>query len=126
MSHPAMLITDAGLGPAGPTIRWVNPEFEKMTGYDASELIGRKPSMLQGEKTSKAALAVLRRAIRAGVTHRTVLVNYRKNGEPYLCDIEIRPIFDDVGKVLCFLAIESETHRKRGRPPGRLKLSSGP
>jgi len=126
MSHPAILITDAGLGPAGLTIRWVSPEFEKMTGYDASELIGRKPSMLQGEKTSKAALAALRRAIRARVTHRTILVNYRKNGEPYLCDIEIRPIFDDDGEVLCFLAIESEVHRKRGRPPGHLKLLSGP
>ncbi len=121
MSHPAMVITDAGLGAAGLTIRWVSPEFEKMTGYDASELIGRKPSMLQGEKTSKAALAALRRAIRAGAMHRTTLVNYRKNGESYLCDIEIRPIFGEVGEIICFLAIESETQRKRGRPPERLK-----
>ena len=120
MSHPAIVITDAGLGPEGVIIRWVSPEFEKMTGYDASELIGRKPSMLQGAKTSKAALSALRRAIRAGTVHRTILVNYRKNGEPYLCDIEIRPIFGEAGEVLCFLAIESETHRKRGRPPGRL------
>ena len=121
-----MLITDAGLGAAGIAIRWVSPEFEKMTGYEASELIGRNPSMLQGVKTSRAALSALRRAISAGAAHRTVLVNYRKNGEPYLCDIEIRPIFDDLGEVLCFLAIESETHRKRGRPPGRSSPAIAP
>jgi len=119
MSQPSIVITDANLGPDGPKILFVNPEFQQMTGYAASELIGRQPHMLQGLKTSRAELIALRRALKAGIPHRTVLVNYRKNGEPYLCDIEIQPIVGADGQVHCFLGIEFETQRKPGRHPAR-------
>ncbi|MBY0427566.1 MAG: hypothetical protein K2Q22_18160 [Cytophagales bacterium] len=36
------------------------------------------------------------------------LVNYRKDGEPYVCKVEIWPVFDSQGKHVNFVAFETD------------------
>jgi len=46
----------------------------------------------------------------------TALTNYRKAGEAYLCEIDVRPIRGPDGQPTAFIAFEREVVRRRGRP----------
>jgi PAS domain S-box-containing protein len=111
-----VVLTGAALDAPGPLIRYVNPAFCRITGYAAGELIGTSPRRLQGAATQALALRAFSRAIRAGARFHGVLVNYRKGGERYFCEIDARPLVGDDGAVARFIAFEREVVRPRGRP----------
>lgn len=90
------------------TICWVSDGFTEMTGYNPEETLGRKPSFLQGTGTSEDTRAEIRRALRIEKPHTHTLVNYRKNGEAYRCEIRIIPIRNRDRKLTHFLAFERE------------------
>lgn len=48
---------------AGLVLIYVNPAFERVTGYSASEVIGRNCRFLQGEDCHQSAIAEIRAAI---------------------------------------------------------------
>lgn len=118
-SEVAVLVTDGELSRLGPTILYVNGAFERMTGYSSAELVGQTPRILQGEKTSLATRRMLARALRAGKRLKVVLINYRKSGEPYRCEIEVFPILDKEGALVKAVALEREVRRGPGRRPER-------
>ncbi len=47
-SGEAVIITSADLEGPRPRIEYVNPAFTRMTGYEADEILGRTPRLLQG------------------------------------------------------------------------------
>ncbi len=89
-------------------IEWASKEFEKMTGYNPAEVIGKKPSFLQGEKTDPLARLKIKEKILQHKPVNAELINYRKNGAPYLCSVRIEPIFNKQKKLVNFIAIEKE------------------
>lgn len=89
-------------------IQWVSSSFQQMTGYSMNEAIGKKPSFLQGPNTDRKQLAFLRTQITAQQKTVTKIVNYRKNGDGYVCQVEIVPMLNRKGKLVNFLAIEKE------------------
>ncbi|MDN3670323.1 PAS domain-containing protein [Echinicola jeungdonensis] len=90
------------------TILWASPGFEKMTDYHVFEAIGKNPSFLQGKDSSYKAKTQIRKKINEGKPFSSQLINYKKNGEPYLCEITIIPLEDPKGKITHFLALENE------------------
>lgn len=118
-SETAVVVTDGELSHPGPTILYVNGAFERMTGYSRAELVGRTPRMLQGEKTSLATRRTLGRALRQGKRMKVALINYRKSGEPYRCEVEVFPILDRDGVLVNAVALEREVRRGPGRRPER-------
>ncbi len=90
------------------TIQWVSSSFQQMTGYSKLEAIGQKPSFLQGKNTDPQQLIFLREQLTAGLKTQTEIVNYRKNGEEYLCWIEALPVLNRKGELVNYLAIEKE------------------
>lgn len=90
-------------------IQWVNEGFKKMTGYPTNFIKNKKPKILQGEKTSKTVINKLRSHIQKGEECKGTIINYRKNGEEYNCDIEIYPLKNKNTQVTHFLALEKET-----------------
>lgn len=114
-SDRALVLTDGDLQFPGPTILYVNAAFERMSGFDASELVGRSPRLLQGEKTSLAARRVLSRALRKGERVQVTLVNYRKSGEAYRCELDVFPVLDAAGALTHAVALESEAPPRAGR-----------
>ena len=90
-------------------VQWINPAFTAMCGYTLDELRGKKLGpILQGEKTDRKAADRMRLAVRAFRPCREVILNYRKNGEPYLSDIAITPIFGGEGQPILLAARERE------------------
>ena len=113
-SKTAILLTDAVA--ASPTILYANPAFCLMTGFEAHEVVGQSPRMLQGPRTNRLVLRSLARALREAKPFSGCVANYRKSGEEYHCQIDIEPLFSRSGELEHFVAFESEVKRRRGRP----------
>jgi len=116
-SDIGVVLTDGQLSPPGPRILYVNSTFERMTGFDRGEMLGKSPRIFQGPGTSLAARKRLARALRDGERHSTTLVNYRKSGEAYLCAIDVFPIVTPEGALINAVALEREVERRPGRHP---------
>lgn len=99
--HLGVILTDANR-----RILWVNDDFTVITGYSLPEIVGRKPNLLQGQNTSEKSIKKLRKALESQVPFKDEIINYRKNGEEYLCKLVIHPIFNDNKQLLNFIAFE--------------------
>jgi len=95
----AVLVTD----PAG-CIVYANPAFERMTGYAASELVGRTPATLKSGLHEADFYRELWAALLAGREFRALFANRRKGGEPYYEDKIIRPLLDEQGRVTHYVS----------------------
>lgn len=89
-------------------IEWVNEGFFHMTGYPSAEVLGKNPKFLQGQETSLHDVRQIRQSVNQYTPFTSVILNYRKNGEPYNCEIKVYPIFNGNRKLVNFLAIEKE------------------
>ena len=89
-------------------ILWASNGFKEMTGYSKSFALGKKPTFLQGKNTSQESLSEIRQLLKAQKRFSRSIVNYRKNGEEYLCHIQVIPIYGKGKKLTHFLAMESE------------------
>jgi PAS domain S-box-containing protein len=87
---------------------WVNPAFERMTGYRADESVGRNCRMLQGPGTDRAAVARLREALQRGEGVRAELLNYRKDGSPFWNSFTISPVLDGEGRLTHFVGVQTD------------------
>ena len=114
-SEIAIVVTDGQLAKPGPTILYVNAALERLTGFSSTELLGSSPRKLQGSRTSLVARKALSKALRKGQRHKTTLINYRKSGEPYRCEIELFPILAANGELMNVVALEREVERRPGR-----------
>jgi PAS domain S-box-containing protein len=111
----AVIITEgAPLDPPGPRIEYVNPAFERMTGYAADEAIGQTPRMLQGPETGRAVLDVVRSHLRAGKPlTQTTTVNYRKDGTPFWVEWNIAPVHDEDGIIRHWVSVQRDVTKQR-------------
>lgn len=87
----AVIVTGPDLEPPGPTIRYVNPAFEQLTGYAREEVLGATPRILQGPDTDRNVLDRLRRRLAMGRSFTGNVVNYHRNGEPFVMEWRVRP-----------------------------------
>ena len=89
-------------------IQWVSKGFTRMTGYGAEEAIGQFPRFLQGSETAVESKKAIRGKISSEEKYSGKIVNYRKNGETYLCKVDILPIYDKSDSLVNFIAFERE------------------
>ncbi len=92
--------------PDNPMI-YVSDEFELQTGYSPEEAIGRNCRFLQGPDTDPHAVQAIREALKARTTFTIDLVNYRKDGVPFLNRLRIRPLFDEDGELLYYVGAQN-------------------
>lgn len=77
-----------------------------MNGYTPSEVIGKNPKMFQGSLTSKETTNYISTCIKAKRPFEAVIINYHKNGTPYKCRIQGKPVFNKKGTLVNFIAFE--------------------
>jgi len=99
-------ISDANL-PDCP-LTYVNPSFERMTGYTASEVCGTNCRFLQGTDTDQPARAEIRHALSEGKDARVVLRNYRKDGTLFWNELYLSTIRDHDGNITHFVGIQND------------------
>ncbi len=111
-SHNGIIISDAQV-PDNPVI-YVNSGFERITGYTASEVIGKNFRLLQGTDTKQPALEQLRCAIASGTETQVVLRNYRKDGTLFWNEFCLTPLTDETGHLTHFIGVQIDvTERKQ-------------
>ena len=87
----------------------VNKHFEEATGYHLDEIKGKTPgSFLRGEATDPEKTNELRTAILNKKECSTTILNYKKNGEPFIVNIKLIPIFNDTGELVNFVSIQED------------------
>lgn len=95
-------------------IEYVNPAFCDITGYHASEVLGRNPRILKSGETPPAVFAEMWGTLTRGEIWRGELSNRKKNGDLLVELAVIAPVVDETGRATHFVAIkENITERKR-------------
>ncbi|REG82309.1 PAS domain S-box protein [Algoriphagus antarcticus] len=108
-TNDAVLITEAEpFDEPGPRIIYVNAAFSKMTGYEAHEVIGKSPRMLQGPNSNKKELAKLGRALRNWEPYEITTINYKKTGEEFWTNFTVNPVANEKGWYTHWIAIERD------------------
>ena len=77
-----------------------------MNGYEPSEIIGKSPGFFQGNATSKKTKNSIKKALINLKPFKEVILNYKKNGETYWCEIDAHPKFDAQGNFVNYIAFE--------------------
>jgi PAS domain S-box-containing protein len=111
-SSNGIVITDPK-APDDPIV-YVNPAFERISGYSVDEVLGRNCRILQGEDRDQPALDELRSALGEERESRVVLKNYRKDGTPFWNELYVSPVHDEEGTLTNFVGVQNDiTERRR-------------
>ncbi len=89
-------------------ICYVNPAFERITGYSAEEAIGRNCRFLQGTDTAQPQMKTIREALSQGTSCTVEVRNYRKNGTMFWNSISIAPVLDEAGRTTHFIGVQKD------------------
>jgi PAS domain S-box-containing protein len=87
-------------------IIFASNSISNLSGFNRKEILGKSPQMFQGEATCKNTKQKIAIAISQLKPFKEVLLNYRKNGDTYWCEIEAYPMFDKNGDFLNYIALE--------------------
>ncbi|KAJ7052066.1 hypothetical protein C8F01DRAFT_1172916 [Mycena amicta] len=86
--HPIVLVSDG---------------FVAVTGYPRAQIVGRNCRFLQGPGTPPASVQRIRDGLNSGKGCTELLLNYRRDGEPFYCLLCIIPVRDASGSIVYFI-----------------------
>lgn len=92
---------------------YVNPAFERATGYAKEELIGANPNKLSSGKYPKEFWHDVWTTINSGRVWTGEIENKRKNGRALFTQLLISPIVDGDGNVVGFLGTHRDVTEQR-------------
>lgn len=92
---------------------YVNPAFERTTGFAKEELIGRNPSIISSKKYGREFWERIWTVIKAGKVWNGEIENKRKDGQPLYTQLLISPIMDVDGNVVGFLGSHRDVTEQR-------------
>jgi len=91
---------------ANQEIVFATQGIHTMNGYRAHEIIGKSPKIFQGQLTSKAVTSKIKAALQNKLPFKEIIINYKKDGTTYLCEIEAFPKFNSKGELVNYIAFE--------------------
>ncbi len=94
-------------------IQYVNPKFEQVTGYTASEAVGQNPSVLKSGKTDQSVFDGLWRTLHEKKPWKGEFINRRKNGELFFEEAYISPVTDSNGAVSRYVAVKLDISERK-------------
>ena len=86
-------------------IQFVNPAFEKNTGYRREEVIGEKTNFLNSGQHNDAFYKDIWTTIIRGDVWKGRIINKKKNGKLFTEESTISPILDSMGTPIGYIAI---------------------
>ncbi len=93
-------------------IEWVNPEFERNTGYSLAEVRGRKPSLLASGKTPVHTFSEMWATVLTGRSWKGHFINRRKDGSEYHEEATLSPVLDVHGVCVGMVGLHQEVSQR--------------
>ena len=89
-------------------ILFVNEAFERLTGYQSKEILGKNQSVLSSKSTPAEVYEGLWSTIQSKQVWKGMLVNHNKGTEEYLAELTISPVLNDKGEIAYFLGMHRD------------------
>lgn len=107
--NEAIIISD-GYG----RVQWINEGFINITGYTLDEVKDKEqPSLLYGPLTDRVVAKHMADLLAMGEAVEEELLCYDKYGDTLWLSVSIKPIYDDTGDIINYIAIQKDvTSRK--------------
>ena len=94
-------------------LRYVNPAFERITGYALEECLGRSWRFLEGPSSDPDVLCRMRADMSEERPFQGELVYHRRDGSTYVCEIALTPIREESGRLTHFLGVMEDITPRR-------------
>jgi PAS domain S-box-containing protein len=107
----------------GFPLMYVNKHFEKLTGYERADVLGRNCKFLQCPESEKAQLNTLNDALRSEKPAKVVLSNMTKDNRPFKNLIVIKPVFDERRVYSYVMAIQMDVTRDIDNYASKMQLA---
>lgn len=87
---------------------YVNPAFERLTGYCSEEILYQDCRFLQAGDRDQQSLQLIRETLRTGGSCREILRNYRKDGTPFWNELSLSTVkYADDGQTY-FIGVQKD------------------
>lgn len=87
---------------------YVNPAFEKLTGYRAEEILYQDCRFLQAGDRDQPPLKAIRETLQNGGSCREVLRNYRKDGTHFWNELSLSRVYNENDKQTYFIGVQKD------------------
>ena len=104
----SVLITDAD-----GIIQYVNPAFERVTGYSRPEVLGRNPRLLQSGQHDRAHYRRMWQTLADEETWHGEFVDKRKDGGLYDTEATISRIHDAAGSAIGYVGVQRDVSDRK-------------
>ncbi len=94
-------------------IQYVNPAFERSSGYGSAEVLGHKPSMLRSGAHEPEFYERLWQTIRSGDVWHGLFINRRKDGSIFELQTAISPVRNEEGDTINYVALQRDVTNER-------------
>ena len=84
-------------------INWANQAFEKLYGYPREEIYGKTPAFLNAELFAEDIQNDIYQTVSAGKDWKGEVLNKRKNGTTFPCEIEVTALVDESGEIFAYI-----------------------
>ena len=123
--HDMVLITEAEpINEPGPRIVFVNQAFERRTGYQRDEVLGRSPRFLQGPLTQRSELKRMALALQWRQPMHCELLAYQKTGETFWVEFDSVPIVDASGRHSHWVSVARDIGERKRAEADRHSLEA--
>ena len=103
----AIVITDAeGI------IQYVNPAFERVSGYSRKEALGNTPRVLKSGSHKDYFYKEMWNILTSGRTWSGRIINKKKDGSLYTEEVVISPVLDSGGKITNYVSVKRDITRE--------------
>ena len=89
-------------------IQYVNPAFEKITGYTKKEILGKNISIIESKKHDEDYYKSIWNTITLGEVWTGTFINLKKDGSLYEVEASISPIFNEEEEIINYVCVERD------------------
>src|ERR1035437_4620217 len=94
-------------------ITYVNPAFERVTGYGRDEVMGKNPRFQKSGLQTPWFYDAMWAALTNGIPWSADFINQRKDGSLYTEEVVISPIRDPSGAITSYVAVQRDVTLER-------------